>query len=121
MSEPLTISEAAASVVWELIKDEANLNLKLRVYVTGGGCSGMQYSFTFDENIQADDSVISKTLLSSLEKPLPMIQVLVDAISLPYLNGSEIAYKNELEGGEFIIRNPNAKTTCGCGSSFTVE
>lgn len=121
LSEPLTISEAAASKVWDLIKEEENNNLKLRVYVTGGGCSGLQYGFTFDEAIQADDSVVSKTLHSAVEEPLPQVQVLVDSLSLQYLNGAEIDYKNDIEGEQFIIRNPNAKTTCGCGSSFTAE
>jgi len=119
--EPLTVSEAAASKVWDLIKEEGNNNLKLRVYVTGGGCSGLQYGFTFDETIQADDSVVSKTLSSVVEEPLPLVQVLVDSLSLQYLNGAEIDYKNDIEGEQFIIRNPNAKTTCGCGSSFTAE
>lgn len=118
LSEPLSITEAAASKVWELIKEEGNPNLKLRVYVTGGGCSGLQYGFTFDETIQSDDVVVSKTLPSSQENPRPTIHVLVDSLSLQYLNGAEIDYKNDLEGEQFIIRNPNAKTTCGCGSSF---
>ncbi|HSW71281.1 MAG TPA: iron-sulfur cluster insertion protein ErpA [Gammaproteobacteria bacterium] len=117
----LSITEAAASKVWDLIKETGNHKLKLRVYVTGGGCSGMQYGFTFDENIQADDSVVDKNLAGSAENPPPLIQVLVDSISLSYLNGSEIDYKCDLESEEFIIRNPNAATTCGCGSSFTVE
>lgn len=116
---PLNVSEAAASKVWDLIKEEGNPNLKLRVYVTGGGCSGLQYGFTFDESIEADDSVVSKTLTSAAGAPLPVVQVLVDSLSLQYLNGAEIDYKNDIEGEQFIIRNPNAKTTCGCGSSFT--
>lgn len=120
-SEPLKVSEAAASKVWDLIREEGNPNLKLRVYVTGGGCSGLQYGFTFDETIQADDSVVNKLLSSSQGESLPCVQVLVDALSLQYLNGAEIDYQNDLEGEQFIIRNPNAKTTCGCGSSFTAE
>jgi iron-sulfur cluster insertion protein len=118
MSEPLHISEAAASKVWELIQEEGNPKLKLRVYVTGGGCSGLQYGFTFDENIEADDALVSKTLALA---EAPTVQVLVDSLSLSYLNGAEIDYKNDIEGEQFIIRNPNAKTTCGCGSSFTAE
>ncbi len=121
MSEPLIVSEAAASKVWDLIQEEGNLNLKLRVYVTGGGCSGLQYGFTFDEAVQADDSVVHKALNSSQKEPPPSIQVLVDSLSLQYLHGAEIDYKNDLEGEQFIIRNPNAKTTCGCGSSFTAD
>ena len=109
--DPIQVSEAAAQKVFELITEEGNDQLKLRVYVTGGGCSGLQYGFTFDEAVQEDDTVIQKNA----------VQVLVDALSLQYLNGAEIDYKNDLEGEEFIIRNPNAKTTCGCGSSFTAE
>ena len=120
-SEPLSVSEAAAAKVWDLIQEEGNPNLKLRVYVTGGGCSGLQYGFTFDESIQGDDAVVSKTLQSAKEPPLPIVQVLVDSLSLQYLNGAEIDYKNDLEGEQFIIRNPTAKTTCGCGSSFTSD
>ena len=118
MSESLVITEAAAQKVWELIQEEGNFKLKLRVYVTGGGCSGMQYGFTFDEEVQPDDSVIEKAL-SSLQNSA--IQVLIDALSLQYLTGAEIDYKKDIEGEQFIIRNPNAKTTCGCGSSFTTE
>lgn len=121
INEPLMISEAAASKVWELIKEENNTQLKLRVYVTGGGCSGMQYGFTFDEMQQPDDAVIAKVIPSTTETPSAQIHVLVDSLSLQYLRGAEIDYKNDLEGEQFIIRNPNAKTTCGCGSSFTTD
>lgn len=114
MSEPLIFTDNAAAKVWELIQEEGNFNLKLRVYVTGGGCSGFQYGFTFDEAIQADDTVINKPVSSA------SVQLLVDAMSYQYLAGAEIDYKEDIEGEQFIIRNPNAKTTCGCGSSFTV-
>ncbi len=120
-ASPVTVTEAAAVKVWDLIQEEGNPKLKLRAYVTGGGCSGLQYGFTFDEFIQDDDAVVNKTLTTSTQKPVPEIQVLVDSLSLQYLNGAEIDYKNDLEGEQFIIRNPNAKTTCGCGSSFTSE
>lgn len=118
MSEALIISEAAAQKVWELIQEEGNNNLKLRVYVTGGGCSGMQYGFTFNEETQPDDAIIQKEIAAADSST---IQVLVDSLSLQYLNGAEIDYKKDIEGEQFIIRNPNAKTTCGCGSSFTAE
>jgi iron-sulfur cluster insertion protein len=112
---PLTFTENAASKVWELIQEEGNLNLKLRVYVTGGGCSGFQYGFTFDEAVQSDDTVVTRELEGA------KVQLLVDALSLQYLKGAEIDYKEDIEGEQFIIRNPNAKTTCGCGSSFSAE
>ncbi|EKD71923.1 MAG: iron-sulfur cluster insertion protein ErpA [uncultured bacterium] len=115
MSEPLVFTTAAATKVFELIKEENNFNLKLRVYVTGGGCSGFQYGFTFDETIQPDDTVVTKDL------PEASVQLLVDALSFQYLAGAEIDYKEDIEGEQFIIRNPNAKTTCGCGSSFAAE
>jgi iron-sulfur cluster insertion protein len=115
MSAPLIFTEKAAGKVWELIQEEDNLNLKLRVYVTGGGCSGFQYGFTFAEDIQADDTVVTKELEAAA------VRLLVDPISLQYLMGAEIDYKEDIEGEQFIIRNPNAKTTCGCGSSFSTE
>jgi len=119
VSEPLSVTETAASKVWDLIQEEGNPKLKLRVYVTGGGCSGLQYGFTFDEEAQADDSVVRREISSGSEI---CIQLLVDSLSLQYLQGAEIDYKNDIEGEQFIIRNnPKAKTTCGCGSSFTAE
>jgi iron-sulfur cluster insertion protein len=117
VSEPLIFTESAAAKAWELIQEEGNLNLKLRVYVTGGGCSGMQYGFTFDEMINDDDTVVGK----KLESEDVEVKLLVDAMSLQYLMGAEIDYKEDIEGAQFIIRNPNAKTTCGCGSSFSAE
>jgi len=126
LSEPLSFSLAAASRVWELIKEEGNFNLKLRVYVTGGGCSGMKYGFTFDEVAQADDAVVSRTLPSEVDSSTPTVQLLIDSLSLQYLSGAEIDYqeasvdaKGQIIDEQFIIRNPNAKTSCGCGSSFT--
>jgi iron-sulfur cluster insertion protein len=114
-ASPLIFTQNAAAKVWELIQEEGNFNLKLRVYVTGGGCSGFQYGFTFDELAQADDTVITRQLDSAA------VQLLVDPLSFQYLVGAEIDYKEDIEGEQFIIRNPNAKTTCGCGSSFTTE
>ncbi len=106
---PLLFSDSAALKVQKLIKEENNDALKLRVFVQGGGCSGFQYGFTFDEKINEDDTVVENM----------GIQLLIDPISYPYLAGAEIDYSEGLEGSQFVIRNPNATTTCGCGSSFT--
>lgn len=120
MSEPLIFTDSAAAKVWELIKEEENLNLKLRVYVTGGGCSGFQYGFTFDETVNADDTIVEKAIVATDDDEAGgTVQLLVDPMSFQYLVGAEIDYKEDIEGAQFIIRNPNAKTTCGCGSSFS--
>lgn len=117
----LAITENAANKIGELIRDEGNLQLKLRVFITGGGCSGFQYGFSFDETINEDDTIITKAIVQkSVEASEPaQVQLLVDPMSLTYLIGAEIDYKSDLTGEQFIIRNPNAKTTCGCGSSFS--
>jgi len=110
-AEPLLIfSEAAASKVKELIQDEGNEALMLRVFISGGGCSGFQYGFTFDQKIEEGDTVIENG----------GVKLLVDPMSFQYLSGAEIDYSEGMEGAQFIIRNPNATTTCGCGSSFSV-
>ncbi len=124
MSVPLVFTENAAAKVWELIQEEENFNLKLRVYVTGGGCSGFQYGFSFDETVNEDDTVVTKTVASDEDSGDEgggghAVQLLVDPMSFQYLVGAEIDYKEDIEGAQFIIRNPNAKTTCGCGSSFS--
>jgi len=106
----INISESARSKIEELIKEEGNPNLYLRTFVQGGGCSGMQYGFTFDEDLNEDDFEIS----------IGVTKVLIDAMSMQYLNGAEIDYKSSLEGESFVIKNPNAQTTCGCGSSFSM-
>lgn len=108
--QPLDFTEAAAAKVSGLIEDENNPNLKLRVYITGGGCSGFQYGFTFDENQADDDTVVSKD----------GVTLLVDSMSFQYLIGAKIDYLEDLQGARFVIENPNATTTCGCGSSFSV-
>jgi iron-sulfur cluster insertion protein len=105
----VVFTAAAAGKVGELIREEANPNLKLRVFVSGGGCSGFQYGFTFDEQIEEGDFCVEKA----------GVQLLVDPMSAQYLMGAEIDYKEDLQGAQFVIRNPNAKTTCGCGSSFS--
>ena len=107
---PLVFTEAAAHKVQELIREEGNPDLKLRVYISGGGCSGFQYGFTFDE-AQAEDDL-------ALERE--GVTLLVDPLSLQYLGGAEIDYSESLSGAQFVIRNPNATTTCGCGSSFSI-
>jgi iron-sulfur cluster insertion protein len=105
----LVFTDAAAGKVGELIREEANPNLKLRVFVSGGGCSGFQYGFTFDEKIEEGDFCVENR----------GVQLLIDPMSAQYLMGAEIDYKEDLQGAQFVIRNPNAKTTCGCGSSFS--
>ncbi len=105
----LVFTDAAALKVSELIREEGNPNLMLRVFVSGGGCSGFQYGFTFDESIEEGDSRFSNQ----------GVTLLVDPLSFQYLTGAEIDYREDLEGAQFVIRNPNAKTTCGCGSSFS--
>jgi iron-sulfur cluster insertion protein len=107
--EPLIFTDSAANKVKQLIEDEGNPELKLRVYVTGGGCSGFQYGFTFDEVANEDDTVMDKN----------GVQLLIDPMSFQYLVGAEIDYTEGLEGSQFVIKNPNATTTCGCGSSFS--
>lgn len=106
---PLVFTDSAALKVKELIEEEKNYDLKLRVYITGGGCSGFQYGFTFDETLEEGDLAVENE----------GVQLLVDPMSFQYLMGAEIDYKDDLEGARFIIRNPNATTTCGCGSSFS--
>jgi iron-sulfur cluster insertion protein len=113
MQTPLLFTNAAAMKVRELIEEEGNPNLHLRAYITGGGCSGFQYGFTFDEMINADDTVIEN------HHENHSVKLLVDPMSFQYLAGAEIDYEEKLDGAQFIIRNPNAKTTCGCGSSFS--
>lgn len=106
---PILFTDAAAGKVKDLLAEEGNPELKLRVFVQGGGCSGFQYGFTFDETINDDDTTIDKE----------GVQLLIDPMSFQYLVGAEIDYKDDLEGSQFVIRNPNANSTCGCGSSFS--
>ena len=107
---PLSFSPSAASKVRELVTEEGNPALKLRVYIQGGGCSGFQYGFEFDEQQGEDDLAVVTDEMT----------LLIDPLSLQYLMGAEVDYTESLHGAQFVIRNPNAKTTCGCGSSFTV-
>ncbi len=110
MQDPLLFTDNAANKVKQLIEEEGNPELKLRVFVSGGGCSGFQYGFTFDEVANEDDTVMNKN----------GVQLLIDPMSFQYLVGAEIDYTEGLEGSQFVIKNPNATTTCGCGSSFSV-
>lgn len=110
MPDPFVFTDNAANKVKELIEEEGNPDLKLRVFVSGGGCSGFQYGFTFDEETNDDDTMLNKN----------GVTLLIDAMSYQYLVGAEIDYSDGLEGSQFVIRNPNASTTCGCGSSFSV-
>jgi iron-sulfur cluster insertion protein len=110
MPAPLFFSDSAAAKVKALIEEEGNPDLKLRVFVQGGGCSGFQYGFTFDEVVNEDDATMEKN----------GVMLLIDSMSYQYLVGAEIDYKEDLEGAQFVIKNPNAQTTCGCGSSFSV-
>ena len=107
---PLSFTDNAAAKVKQLIAEEGNENLNLRVFVSGGGCSGFQYGFTFDELINEDDTVMQKN----------GVKLLVDPMSFQYLIGAEIDYQENLQGAQFIIKNPGATSTCGCGSSFSV-
>ena len=109
LASPFVFTDSAANKVKELIEEEGNPKLKLRVFVTGGGCSGFQYGFTFDEVANEDDATMEKN----------GVTLLVDPMSYQYLVGAEIDYTEGLEGAQFVIKNPNATSTCGCGSSFS--
>jgi len=109
MPAPLVFTDNAAKKVKELIEEEGSADLKLRVFVSGGGCSGFQYGFTFEEEVNDDDTQVQKD----------SVTLLIDPMSLQYLMGAEIDYQDSLQGSQFVIRNPQATTTCGCGSSFS--
>ena len=109
MPIPINFSDNAVKKVKELIEEEGTPDLKLRVFVSGGGCSGMQYGFTFEESINEDDTKVEKD----------NVMLLIDPMSLQYLTGAEIDYQDNVQGSQFVIKNPNATTTCGCGSSFS--
>ena len=109
MPTPINFTDNAVNKVKELIAEEGSPDLKLRVFVSGGGCSGFQYGFTFEEAINEDDTQVIKD----------SVTLLVDPMSLQYLTGAEIDYQDNVQGSQFVIKNPNATTTCGCGSSFS--
>lgn len=110
VNDDLVFTEQAATKVKSLIDEEGNPSLMLRVFISGGGCSGFQYGFTFDENTEDGDTTVERC----------GVKLLVDPMSFQYLVGAEIDYTEDLRGAQFVIRNPNATTTCGCGSSFSV-
>ena len=110
MPTPVNFTDNAVSKVKELIEEEGTADLKLRVFVSGGGCSGFQYGFTFEESINDDDTKVTKD----------SVTLLIDPMSLQYLTGAEIDYQDNVQGSQFVIKNPQATSTCGCGSSFSV-
>ena len=132
-SSAIQLTDAVAYKVYQLITEEENPELKLRAFITGGGCSGFQYGFTFDEEKQDDDTVVEKTITVNNAANEGddgeggdgqggrevTVTLLVDSLSIQYLQGADIDYKDDVEGARFVISNPNAKTTCGCGSSFS--
>jgi iron-sulfur cluster insertion protein len=107
---PLTFTDSAANKVKHLIEEEGNDNLKLRVYITGGGCSGFQYGFRFDESTTEDDTTVENN----------GVRLVVDPMSYQYLVGATVDYTEGLQGSQFVVKNPNAQSTCGCGSSFSI-
>lgn len=111
LSDPISFTEAAIAKVKSLIEAKGNQKLKLRIYIVGGGCSGFQYGFGLDEKIAEDDIIIDKEVVS----------MVVDAASAQYLMDAVVDYKEDLQGAQFLVRNPNAETTCGCGSSFSLK
>lgn len=110
MQQNMVLSDSAANKVRELVLEEQNPDLKLRVYIIGGGCSGFQYGFAFEEETEEGDFIIDNG----------GVEMMVDPMSYPYLMGSVVNYREDLQGSRFVIENPNAKTTCGCGSSFSI-
>lgn len=117
MAVPITITDNVANKVFELITEEENPNLKLRIYIVGGGCSGFQYGFAFVETPEETDLVVEKTI--TIDAQQQTLIFLVDSFSMMYLKGAQIDYHEDVKGSNFVIRNPNAKTTCGCGGSFS--
>ena len=118
----LNFTAACAQKVWDLIAEEDdNEGLNLRVYIMGGGCSGFQYGFMFDTEVRDDDHMEIREIQGDEGQVLGSVRLLVDSLSLQYLQGADIDYREDVAGSQFVIRNPNAKTTCGCGSSFSVE
>ena len=109
-AEPIRISDSVVDKVAEMLAEEGDPSLRLRIFVTGGGCSGFQYGFAFDDEVKEDDVSVARGA----------VRIVVDAMSLQYLMGAEIDYEDKLDGARFVIRNPNASSTCGCGSSFSV-
>lgn len=116
-STGIVFTVSAADKVAQLIEEEQNDKLNLRVFITGGGCSGFQYGFTFDEDVAEDDEIITQENKAGSTK----VNLVIDPMSMQYLSNAEIDYVEDIQGEQFVIRNPNAKTTCGCGSSFSID
>lgn len=116
LPSPIVFSDPAVRKIRELLREENQPELGLRVFVQGGGCSGFQYGFTFDEDRNEDDT---QMVLVPADTEGPAVVVLLDSMSLPYLQGASIDYKDDVNGAQFVVANPNATSTCGCGSSFT--
>lgn len=124
IADTIIFTDAAAHKVYSLIQEENNPLLSLRVFITGGGCSGFQYGFTFDETINDDDVVVEKKIAEQKDEEggngdRVVVKLLIDVMSFQYLKGATIDYREDINGAQFVIKNPNAKTTCGCGSSFS--
>jgi len=117
----VVFTDSAAQKVAELIREEGDLDLSLRAFITGGGCSGFQYGFTFEKAQNSDDFIFSKSVKNPHDEAPSEVKLLIDPMSFQYLVGATIDYREDLQGAQFIIKNPNAKTTCGCGSSFSVD
>ena len=122
--DTIIFTDAAARKVFSLIAEENNPKLCLRVFITGGGCSGFQYGFTFDEEINEDDTIVEKSISNGEDEDesgsgTVTVKLLIDMMSFQYLKGATIDYREDISGAQFVIKNPNAKTTCGCGSSFS--
>ena len=121
MSSSVQFTQAAADKVYQLMKEVDNFDLKFRAYITGGGCSGFKYGFTFDEEVNDDDFVFTRDVTDDATGETVEVTLLIGAQSYHYLSQATIDYQRDLQGEQFVIHNPNAKTTCGCGSSFSVD
>lgn len=126
LAPPIQLTDAAAAKIYDLVSTEGDFELKLRLYIVGGGCAGFEYGFAFDKNRNPDDEVIQKVVikegaLNAATNNPRQVQLIIDAMSLQYLTGSTVDYVEGLRGSHFTVINPNASTTCGCGSSFSVE
>lgn len=145
VTSPIKITSSAVFKIFQLMQEENNLELKLRIYINGGGCSGLQYAFSFEEKTEPSDIIIEEVVSEELSaetkednskeynnrthyleeknlpKPIGVVKVIIDALSLEYLRNAKIDYRKNIHGEQFVITNPNAKTTCGCGSSFSAD
>ena len=120
-SDPVILTQDCVDKVYDLLVDEDNFDLHLRVFIKGGGCSGFTYGFMFDEERREDDTAVKKFNTVESDQQAQEVTLLIDALSIQYLKGATIDYREDVNGARFVISNPNAKTTCGCGSSFSVD